>query len=97
MRKELAIMKFEGVGVVKEHWIDDDETTFTTFTSLDQMCHELSKFYAFRDLDDSLEIIDIYWNGKPIHYAGWQPDMVYEFCNQAGEVIWRNEYPNWEH
>ena len=90
-------MERKGNGVLLLHWIDDNETTLERFEDIDQMLHSASRIYAFSDLDDSLEIKGIYWNDKKLHYAGWQPDMLYEFKDESGEVVWRNWYPSWDH
>lgn len=45
-----------------------------------------------------LEVEEIVFNGKHVEYVGWQPNMLFEYCDiETGEIVWSNSYPNWEH
>ena len=57
---------------------------------------ELARILAFSDCSKE-EIILIIYEGKEIHYVGWQPDMLYEFADEAGNIIWSNSFPQWDH
>ena len=57
---------------------------------------ELANTLAFLDCSDE-EVILIIYEGKEIHYVGWQPDMLYEFADEAGNIIWSNSFPQWDH
>ena len=57
---------------------------------------ELAHTLAFSDCSDEKVILIIY-EGKEIHYVGWQPDMLYEFTDEAGNIIWSNSFPQWDH
>ena len=57
---------------------------------------ELAHTLAFSDCSDEKVILIIY-EGKEIHYVGWQPDMLYEFADEAGNTIWSNSFPQWNH
>ena len=86
------------IGIIK--WHDKnaamDEFEYETFTSLDQMCYTMALFYCWNDCDDSYDIVEATWDGKKVSYAGWLPQMQFDFyCD--GELVWRNWFPNWDH
>lgn len=77
----------------------DVELSFYQFldNEADKMMTEVSKFIAFSDCHDGI-MIDIVLRGRHVHYAGWQPGMVYEFVDsETGEVVWGNSFPSWDH
>lgn len=57
---------------------------------------ELAHTLAFSDCSDE-EVILIIYEGKELHYVGWQPNMLYEFADEAGNIIWSNSFPQWDH
>ena len=59
-------------------------------------CEILTRTLAFSDCSDE-EVILIIYEGKEIHYVGWQPDMIYKFADEAGNIIWSNSFPQWDH
>ena len=62
------------------------------------LCHEAAKFYAFDDLDDTFSIEKLVLEGREIYYVGWQPGMRFTFkYRDNGEVVFDNEYPQWDH
>ena len=63
---------------------------------IDAWFAELAHTLAFSDCSDE-EVILIIYEGKEIHYVGWQPDMIYKFADEAGNIIWSNSFPQWDH
>ena len=62
------------------------------------LCREAAKFYAFDDLDDTFSIEKLVLEGREIYYVGWQPGMRFTFkYRDSGEVVFDNEYPQWDH
>lgn len=57
---------------------------------------ELAHTLAFSDCSDE-EVILIIYEGKELHYVGWQPNMLYAFADEAGNIIWSNAFPQWDH
>ena len=57
---------------------------------------EVSRGICFADCG-GYEITRIVFNGQLVHYAGWQPDMVYEYKSENGETVWGNSFPQWDH
>jgi hypothetical protein len=64
--------------------------------SMDMFFHRVSKRIAFDDLADET-VQKIYYRGKEVEYAGWQPGMKYEYIDLEGNTIWVGEYPEWDH
>jgi hypothetical protein len=63
---------------------------------MDKFFYEVSKHLAFADCSDE-RIITIYWKGNEIQYAGWQPNMRYEYKNRQNKTIWVGDFPEWDH
>lgn len=63
---------------------------------IDAWFAELARTLAFSDCSDE-EVILIIYEGKELHYVGWQPNMLYEFADEAGNIIWSNSFPQWDH
>jgi len=76
---------------------DDGERYITFFDTKDELFYELAKLYAFNDLDTGMEVTKIVCEGKPCYYTGWQPDMVIEFANENGDIIYGGQFPEWDH
>lgn len=57
---------------------------------------EVSKKICFHDLDDST-VRKIFYKGKEVRYAGWQPGMKYEYKDLDGNTIWVRNFPEWDH
>jgi hypothetical protein len=62
----------------------------------DKFFYEVSKKIAFDDCTQEI-VIDIFWKGSRIMYAGWQPGMKYEYKNLDGDTIWVGYFPEWDH
>ena len=75
---------------------NDSIYTVTPSKGINQWFAELVHTLAFSDCSDE-EVILIIYEGKEIHYVGWQPDMLYEFADEAGNIIWSNSFPQWDH
>lgn len=63
---------------------------------MDKFFCEISKRIAFDDCTNE-EVVAIYWKGKEVEYAGWQPMMVYEYKRPDGVTVWLGEFPEWNH
>ena len=57
---------------------------------------ELAHTLAFSDCSDE-EVVLIIYEGKELHYVGWQPNMLYEFADEEGNIVWSNSFPQWDH
>lgn len=76
---------------------DDGEKYIIFFDTKNELFYELAKIYAFDDLDTGMKITKIVYEGMHCHYIGWQPDMVIEFANENGDIIYGGEFPQWDH
>lgn len=63
------------------------EDLFFTKVS-DKICHD--------DLDGSY-VNRIFYKGKEVFYAGWQPRMKYEFVEASGDTVWVGWFEDWDH
>ena len=64
--------------------------------SIDQFFTKVSKRIAFDDLADET-VQKIYYKGKEIEYAGWQPCMRFEYKDLNGNIVWSGQFENWDH
>ena len=60
--------------------------------------YEVSKFYAFSDLDNTYSINKIVFEGREVEYCGWDFGMhfVYKY-KDTKEVAFENWYPQFDH
>lgn len=63
---------------------------------MDMFFYKVSKRIAFDDLSDET-VQKIYYKGKEVEYAGWQPCMKYEYADLDGNTIWVGDFPEWDH
>ena len=63
---------------------------------MDMFFHNVSKRIAFDDLADET-VQKIYYRGKEVEYAGWQPGMKCEFTDLDGNSVWVGYFPEWDH
>lgn len=63
---------------------------------IDHWFIRLAKTICFDDCSDE-RVIYIMYQGKEITYAGWQPNMLMEFIDSEGSIIWSNSFPEWDH
>lgn len=61
------------------------------------LCYRASQFYAWSDCDDTYSIDEIMCDGEAIFYKGWQPDMLFEFYDCNGTIIYSANFPQWDH
>lgn len=69
--------------------------TFGQITE-DQFFTKVSKRIAFDDLTNET-VQKIYYKGKEVEYAGWQPCMKYEYKDLDGNTFWVGTFPEWDH
>ena len=84
------------------HYYDDVLDTNTCyiryFETEGEMYYWAARFYAFHDLDDSMEIDAMYNSGREFVYVGWQPDMLIEFVDKATRIpVYAAEFPELDH
>ena len=75
---------------------NDSIYTIIPSKGIDSWFTELAHTIAFSDCSGE-EVILIIYEGKEIPYIGWQPNMLYEFTDEAGNIIWSNSFPQWDH
>ena len=61
------------------------------------LCYKASQFYAWSDCDDTYSIDEIMCDGEAIFYKGWQPNMLFEFYDCNGTIVYTANFPQWEH
>ena len=61
-----------------------------------QFFTRVSKRIAFDDLDD-ITIQKIFYKGKEVEYVGWRPNMVFEYKDLDGNVVWSGKFEHWDH
>ena len=74
---------------------DAHSETFGQITA-DKFFTKVSKKICFDDLDDS-SVQKIYYKGKEVEYAGWQPGMKYEYKDLEGNTVWVGYFEEWDH
>lgn len=85
-----------------EYSLDCDENGETErflhfFDTANQMFYFTSKLYAFDDFYE-VRVHVILMDGRECKYIGWQPGMVYEYCDcETGEIVFSADYPEWNH
>lgn len=70
--------------------------TFDGQTSVDFFFTKVSQRICFDDLTDET-VQKIYYKGKEVEYAGWQPGMKYEYKDLDGNTVWVGYFPEWDH
>ena len=63
---------------------------------IDKFFTAVSKRICFDDLTDET-VQKIYYQGKEVEYAGWQPCMKYEYKDLEGNTVWLGNFPEWDH
>ena len=89
-----------------------DENTYITFKDnetgeikrrffeagdIGTLCYTAAQHYAWRDCDDTYSIVEIRCGGEPLFYSGWQPDMLFEFFDRYGTIVYSANFPQWDH
>ena len=57
---------------------------------------DVSKRIAFDDYSGET-VQKIFYKGKEVEYAGWQPCMKFEYKDLDGNIVWVGEFPEWDH
>ena len=73
--------------VYAKHFGSVDEDFFFT---------NVSKKICYDDLYDEV-VHKIFYKGKEVTYAGWQPGMKYEYQDLDGNTVWVGYFPEWDH
>ena len=73
--------------IYSKHFGDADADFFFT---------NVSKKICFDDCDDDT-VLKIFYKGKEVEYAGWQPGMKYEYKDLDGNTVWVGYFPEWDH
>ena len=78
----------------------DGEPHVQTFSSAlgddDSFFTSVSRKICFDDLDDST-VHKIFYKGKEVEYAGWQPGMKFEYKDLDGNIVWVGYFEHWDH
>ena len=56
----------------------------------------VSRKICFSDCDDS-NVHKIFYKGKEVEYAGWQPGMKFEYTDLDGNTVWVGYFEHWDH
>lgn len=51
---------------------------------------------CFDDCDNS-NVHKIFYKGKEVEYAGWQPGMKFEYKDLDGYTVWVGYFEHWDH
>ena len=73
------------------------EKRFFEQGDLGGLCYKASQIYAWSDCDDTYSIDEIMYDGEAIFYKGWQPNMLFEFYDCNGTIIYSANFPQWDH
>ena len=107
-----AIERIEAaISVLKNSYLDpltyiafkDNETgeikkRFFEAGDIGDLCYTAAQHYAWRDCDDTYSIDEIICSGRSLEYLGWQPDMLFEFCDkETREIVYSANFPQWDH
>ena len=64
--------------------------------STDQFFCDVSRIICFDDCSGDT-VQKIYFRGKEVFYAGWQPCMKYEYKDLDGNTVWVGYFEHWDH
>ena len=82
---------------LKDNETGEIEKRFFEKGDIGALCYKASQFYAWSDCDDTYSIDEIVCDGEAIFYKGWQPNMLFEFYDCNGTIIYTANFPQWEH
>lgn len=76
----------------------DGEAHSETFNHCcdDKFFKAVSQRICFDDCTDE-SVVKIYYKGKEVYYAGWQPGMKYEYVTAQGNTVWVGYFEEWDH
>lgn len=69
---------------------------FNASASIDLFFTDVSKRICFGDLTDE-NVHKIFYKGKEVEYAGWQPGMKFEYKDLDGNTVWVGYFEHWDH
>lgn len=72
----------------------DGLTSTYTYSTREQFFYDLAYYVCFGEEE---KVISAIYEGENVYYCGWQPDMLFEFKNRKGEIVYSNHFPYWEH
>lgn len=75
---------------------DAHSDTFNGDIREDYFFHRVSYAICFSDCEE-ITVHKIYFRGKEVIYAGWQPGMRFEYKDLDGNTIWVGDFPHWDH
>lgn len=77
---------------------DDGTVEWENYDNTDEMYYDLARHYAWRDCDDSVEVVAIVDHNELVQYCGWEPDMVFRFRSiTSGKDTYECQHMEWEH
>ena len=78
-------------------WAEDETIAEHHEREKEWFFHTIAHLIAFADCyDDTVD--EIVWDGRPVHYTGWQPGMTIEFADdETGEIVYSGCFPEWDH
>lgn len=83
---------------LKDNETGEIEKRFFKAEDVGMLCYNAAQHYAWRDCDDTYSIVEIVCGGRPLEYLGWQPDMLFEFCDkETREIVYSANFPQWDH
>lgn len=69
---------------------------FNSNDSEDKFFTAVAKAICFEDCEPT-NVLEIYWHGERVWYAGWEPGMLFRFCNMEKKTVWEGRFPEWDH
>ena len=82
---------------LKDNETGEIEKRFFEKGDIGALCYKASQFYAWSDCDDTYSIDEIVCDGEAIFYKGWQPNMLFEFYDCNGTIVYSANHMQWEH
>lgn len=74
------------------------EKKFFEADDIGAVCYKAAQYYAWRDCDDTYDLIEIMCGGRLLEYVGWQEGMLFEFRDaQTRKIVYSNSFPQWDH
>jgi hypothetical protein len=90
-------LNYIAYSILNSEGIREMEYVHYTSDADNKLYRDAAEMICFSDCSD--EIVEaIVAQGWKIEYVGWQPDMLFEFRDQkTGEIVWSENFPQWEH
>ena len=77
-------------GEIEKHFFEEGD--------LEGLCYKAAQYYAWRDCDDTYDLIEIMCGSRLLEYVGWQPCMLFEFRDaKTKKIVYSNSFPQWDH